>query len=404
MDMNQRTAVTHGIVFTVAQLCEYIAKRLYRDPFLSNVCVVGETTNFGVSSVGHAFFSLKDDDNMISCIAYDFAGSEYKDIVSDGALLKVHGRVTYYKKSGSVQLVMERAELQGTGDLFAQFEQTRMKLAKEGLFLESHKKPLPAFPLHLGVVTSTSGAVMYDIINVATRRFDGVRITVYPVQVQGEAAAKQVCAGIAFFNEQRAVDVVIVARGGGSFEDLFAFNEEIVARAVYASEIPVISAVGHETDYTLCDMAADLRAPTPSAAAELAVPEKRAVREYIGKSRDDMRLSLRAKLQGCVRDLEAQQRSLRAASLSRRLEQLRLQVTTECAMMGSAVRARLERCALNVEKYAGALESLNPRGVLQRGYAIVHGAQGGVITSSQKAERDMEIEFADGRVAVARKD
>ena len=392
------------MVFTVAQLSEYIAKRLYRDPFLSSVCVVGEATNFGMSSIGHAFFSLKDGENMISCIAYDFSGSEYRDIVADGALLKVYGRVMYYKKSGAVQLVMERAELQGTGDLFARFEQTRIKLAKEGLFLESHKRPLPAFPLHLGVVTSTSGAVMYDIINVATRRFEGVRITIYPVQVQGAAAARQVCEGIKYFNSQRAVDVIIVARGGGSFEDLFAFNEEIVARSVYDSEIPIISAVGHETDYTLCDMAADLRAPTPSAAAELAVPEKQAIREYIVKSREDMRLSLRARLQGCERDLEAQQRSLRAAPLSRRLEQLHLQISAECAMMGSAMHARLERCTLNVEKYAGALESLNPRGVLQRGYAIVHDAKGGVITSSKMTARDMEIEFADGRVAVVRKD
>jgi exodeoxyribonuclease VII large subunit len=392
------------MVFTVAQLSEYIAKRLYRDPFLSSVCVVGEATNFGMSSVGHAFFSLKDGENMLSCVAYDFAGAGYGDIVGDGALLKIFGRVMYYKKSGSVQLVMERAELQGTGDLFARFEQTRMKLAKEGLFLESRKRPLPAFPLHLGVVTSTSGAVMYDIINVATRRFEGVRITIYPVQVQGAVAAKQVCEGIEYFNHRRAVDVIIVARGGGSFEDLFAFNEEIVARAVYHSEIPVISAVGHETDYTLCDMAADLRAPTPSAAAELAVPEKHAIREYIDRCREDIRLALRSRLQGCGRDLEAQQRSLRAAPLSRRLEQLQLQISAECAMMGSAMHAKLERCTLVMEKYESTLEGLNPRGVLQRGYAIVHDVQGGVITSSKRAARDMEIEFVDGLVAVARKD
>lgn len=391
------------LVFSVAQLSEYISKKLYRDPFLSSVCVVGEATNFGMSSIGHAFFSLKDGDNMIGCIAYDFAHSGYQDVVADGALLKLYGRIMYYKKTGAVQLVMERAELQGTGDLFARFEQTKLKLAREGMFDASHKRPLPAFPLHLGVVTSTSGAVMYDIINVATRRFEGVRITIYPVQVQGSGAAKQVCDGIAFFNAQRKVDVIIVARGGGSFEDLFTFNEEIVARAVYDSEIPVISAVGHETDYTLCDMAADLRAPTPSAAAELAVPEKQAIRDYIGKSRSDMRLALRAWLQGCERELAAQQGSLRAAPLSRRLEQLRLQISAECGIMKSTVRARLERYTLTVEKYADTLQSLNPRSVLQRGYAIVHDAQG-VVTSSCQAGRNMEIEFADGRVAVTRKE
>jgi len=299
---------------------------------------------------------------------------------------------------------MERAELQGMGDLFARFEQTKLKLSKEGLFDAAHKRPLPAFPLHLGVVTSTSGAVMYDIINVATRRFEGVRITIYPVQVQGSGAARQICEGIAHFNVQGKVDVIIVARGGGSFEDLFAFNEEIVARAVYESDIPVISAVGHETDYTLCDMAADLRAPTPSAAAELAVPEKQTLREYIAGSTEDMGVALRNMLAGYERELTDRQSSLRTAPLSRRLEQMRLQISTDCGMMRSAMRAKIERTALTVDKYAGALDNLNPRGVLQRGYAIVYDADGGVVTSRQRTAYDMEIEFVDGRVAVTRKE
>ena len=392
------------MVFTVAQINEYIGKKLYRDPFLSSVCVVGEVTNFGMSSIGHAFFSLKDDENQLPCIAYDFKSSGYEDIVEDGALLKVFGRIVFYKKTGTLQLVMERAELQGMGDLFARFEQTKQKLAKEGLFDATHKRPLPTFPLHLGVVTSTSGAVMYDIINVATRRFEGVHITIYPVQVQGSGAARQVCEGITYFNVQGKVDVIIVARGGGSFEDLFAFNEETVARAVYDSDIPVISAVGHETDYTLCDMAADLRAPTPSAAAELAVPEKQTIREYIAGSAEDIRLSLRNRVSVYARELSDRQSSLRTAPLSRRLEQVRLQISADCGMMRSAMNARIERSVLTVEKYAGALDNLNPRGVLQRGYAIVYDSNGGVIASRQRAACDMEIEFADGRVAVTRKD
>lgn len=392
------------MVFTVAQINEYISKRLYRDPFLSSVCVVGEATNFGMSSIGHAFFSLKDDENQLSCIAYDFTVSEYKDIVEDGALLKVFGRIAFYKKTGSVQLIVERAELQGKGDLFARFEQTKQKLAKEGLFNEDRKRPLPAFPLHLGVITSTSGAVMYDIINVATRRFEGVHITIYPVQVQGSTAAKQVCEGIAYFNEKKTVDVIIVARGGGSFEDLYTFNEEIVARAVYASQIPVISAVGHETDFTLCDMAADLRAPTPSAAAELTVPEKQAIRECINKTRYDIRTALRAMIQNFKSELSARQIALRAAPLTRRLEQQRLQIASERGMIKGAIRALLERNALTVEKYAGTLESLNPRGVLKRGYAIIYDAKGAVVASRKQAAGDMEIEFYDGRITVTGKE
>lgn len=392
------------MVFTVAQINEYISKRLYRDPFLSSVCVVGEATNFGMSSIGHAFFSLKDGENQLSCIAYDFTASEYKDIVEDGALLKIFGRVAFYKKTGSVQLILESAELQGTGDLFARFEQTKQKLAKEGLFNEARKRPLPAFPLHLGVITSTSGAVMYDIINVATRRFEGVHITIYPVQVQGSAAAKQVCKGIAYFNEKKTVDAIIIARGGGSFEDLYTFNEEIVARAVYASQIPVISAVGHETDFTLCDMAADLRAPTPSAAAELAVPEKQAIRECISKIRHDIRIALRAMIQSFESELSARQIALRAAPLTRRLEQQRLQIASERGMIKGEIRALLERNALTVDKYAGTLVSLNPRGVLKRGYAIVYDAKGAVVASRNQAAGDMEIEFYDGRVAVTGKE
>jgi len=392
------------MVFTVAQINEYIGKKFYRDPFLSSVCVVGEVTNFGMSAIGHAFFSLKDDENQLPCIAYDFRSSGYEDTVTDGALLKVFGRIAYYKKTGTLQLIMERAELQGVGDLFTRFEQTKKKLAKEGLFDAEHKRSLPAFPMHIGVVTSTSGAVMYDIINVATRRFEGVKITIYPVQVQGSGAARQVCDGIAHFNAEGKVDVIIVARGGGSFEDLFAFNEETVARAVYESEIPIISAVGHETDYTLCDMAADLRVPTPSAAAELAVPEKQAIRAYITDSAQGIRRALQMKLNSYERELSERQNSLRTAPLSRRLEQVRLQIISDCGMMRSAVRARIDRSALNVEKYLGALDNLNPRNVLQRGYAIVYDAQGGVITAAQRTAQDMEIEFTDGRVAVTRKE
>ncbi len=391
------------MVFSVAQINEYIGRKLNRDAFLSRVCVVGEATNFGMSSVGHAFFSLRDGDNLLSCIAYDFAKSGLEDAISDGALLKAFGRIAYYKRSGQVQLVVEHAELQGAGDIFARIEQVKAKLAAEGIFAEAHKKPLPAFPLHLGVVTSTSGAVMYDIINVATRRFEGVHIIVYPVQVQGILAARQVCEGIAHFNAARNADVIIVARGGGSFEDLIAFNEESVARAVYGSEIPVISAIGHETDYTLCDMAADLRAPTPSAAAELAVPEKQAVRDYIARSRDEMRFALRRRIESRERELSAMQLALKSAPLSQRVEQIRQRVSSDSALLRSAMRSRLERVALTVEKYADTLGTLDPRGVLRRGYAIVHSAQG-VVTTSVQAAREMEIEFADGRVAVTRKE
>ena len=185
-------------------------------------------------------------------------------LIRDGENVIAKGKIVFYKKTGKIQFSINRASPQGVGDLYAKFEKTKQLLKQEGIFEDIYKKPLPEFPTRIGVVTSAAGAAVHDIINVATRRFEGVHITVYPTKVQGEGAAVQIAAGIEFFNKKSNVDVIIVGRGGGSFEDLFAFNEEIVARKVFESAIPIVSAVGHETDFSLCDMAADLRAPTPS--------------------------------------------------------------------------------------------------------------------------------------------
>lgn len=390
------------VVFTVSQITEYLSRKFFQDPFISAVNVVGEVTNFSMSSVGHAFFSLKDENSMLGCIVYDFEAHPDRDAVADGALLRVGGRVTFYRKSGSIQLAVESAVLQGVGDLFVRFERTKKRLAEEGLFDEDRKKPLPPFPTHIGVVTSTSGAVLYDIINVATRRFDGIRITVYPVPVQGADAPARISAGIAHFNRAATVDVIIVARGGGSFEDLFAFNEEAVARAVYASDIPVVSAVGHETDYTLCDMAADLRAPTPSAAAELVVREKKAIIDAL----EDRKAALAQALLGVLRAREQRVMSsaalLSAYPLRLKIGRLQEQIETRFELIRRGAAAKLQAYALHLEQYQDRLETLNPRNVLARGYALVYSNEGHVVTTSGTAPKRMEIEFADGRVAVER--
>ncbi|MDD5016935.1 MAG: exodeoxyribonuclease VII large subunit [Eubacteriales bacterium] len=392
------------IVFSVSQLNEYISKKLIKDPFLGAVAVVGEVTNFSMSSIGHAFFSLKDAESMASCIVYGFSANEYKDTIADGALIKVQGRIVYYKKSGQIQLAVEKAALQGVGDLYARFEQTKQKLYKEGLFDVAHKKPLPAFPLRLGVVTSAAGAALHDIINVATRRFDGIGITVYPAQVQGHAAARQICRGIEFFNATKSVDVIIVGRGGGSFEDLFAFNEECVARAVYESDIPVVSAVGHETDYSLCDMAADLRAPTPSAAAELVVRDKRAVIDYLKEYKIRLYQNLEAVLQRYEKRTDMLAGNIKAYPFRIKLEQTRGSIVSIYEIMKKSLMGMLEMNTVVLEKYISGLESLNPKNVLQRGYAIVYDENNVVITSRAATSAHMDIEFRDGRVAVIRKD
>ncbi len=389
-------------VFSVSQVNEYLNRKLWKDPFLSRIAVVGEVTNCSISSVGHIFFSLKDEDSMINCVMHDFKYNEDSGVIADGALAQVSGRIAFYRKSGQIQLIAERASLQGVGDLFARFEHTKKKLFAEGIFDSSHKKPLPEFPMRIGIVTSSSGAVMHDIIVVATRRFEGINITVYPVQVQGQGAARQICEGIRYFNEGMNVDVIIVGRGGGSFEDLFAFNEECVARAVYESEIPVVSAVGHETDYTLCDMAADLRAPTPSAAAELVVRDKHALTEYFKDYKSRLEQSLLTKVGDYETRTQLLKSRIEAFGFELKMRQTYEKIVSECGLMKKSLTLALERYTLKLERYRDSLEDLNPRNVLKRGYAIVYGENNNVITSKSTAPANMEIEFDDGRVAVSR--
>ncbi len=391
------------IVFTVSQINEYLSRKMFSDPFLTRIKVVGEVTNLKLSSVGHAFFSLKDEDALIGCIIYDYQADEQWEILKDGALVEIGGRITFYRRSAAVQLVVQTAALHGIGDLFARLERTKQKLLSEGLFDVQHKKPLPYLALRIGLVTSSSGAVMHDIISVAKRRFEGIHITVYPVAVQGAEAAAQICRGIAHFNDAMDIDVIIVARGGGSLEDLSAFNEESVVRAVFGSAIPVVSAVGHETDYTLCDLAADLRAPTPSAAAEMAVRDKNEVKTMLAAHKDAMKNALEEVLAQRASRLDAQKLSLSVYPLRMKLSHSGMRIDADKALIKSALETTINQTAMRIEKYRALLESLNPRGILERGYAIVYDKNGNVVVSSTKAAGSMSVEFADGRVAVERK-
>ena len=388
------------IVFSVSQINEYISRKMFSDPFLSRIKVVGEVTNFKHSSVGHAFFSLKDEDALLGCILYDYAEHEDKHVIEDGALLEISGRISFYRKSASVQLVVETASPHGVGDLFARLERTKQKLLEEGVFDAEHKKPLPYLAQRIGVVTSPSGAVLHDITSVATRRFDGLHIKVYPVPVQGADAAVHICRGILYFNETGEADVIIVARGGGSFEDLSPFNEESVARAVYASIIPVVSAVGHETDFTLCDLAADLRAPTPSAAAELVVRKKSEVSDSLELYKTVLREALTDVLEARESRLSSLRSGIAYYPLHLKLSHAQIRIEADKAAIKSALSGMLYQREMLLEKYKELMESLNPRGVLMRGYAIVYDKNGSVVESVQKASGSMEIEFNDGRVAV----
>ena len=257
---------------SVSQLNNYIKRRLNMDDKLQHLMVEGEISNFKAHSSGHLYFGLKDDKAFISCVMFRGAASKLRFKPENGQKVVIRGHIDVFERSGQYQLYAEAMEVAGLGDLYLAYEQMKEKLSKEGLFDEAHKKKIPDLSLKIGVVTSPTGAVWHDIQNVATARFPSISLLLYPAAVQGELAEGDIVAGIRYFNRMKSVDLLIVGRGGGSIEDLWAFNTEPVARAIYESELPVISAVGHETDYTIADLVADRRAATPSHAAEMAVP------------------------------------------------------------------------------------------------------------------------------------
>ena len=261
-------------IFSVSNINKYIKMVFDKDPFLSYVAIKGEITNFKAHSSGHLYFTLKDETSTIKCVMFKSAAQGLSIKLQDGAAVVVMGSVSVYDVGGTYQVYVKSITLDGIGELFAKYEELKKKLEAEGLFSPMYKKRIPFMPKRVGVITSPTGAVIRDIINVSTRRFSKPNILLFPAAVQGDMVASTVISGLRYFNKTNSVDVIIIARGGGSFEDLFGFNDESLAREIFASKIPVVSAVGHETDFTICDFVSDLRAPTPSAAAELVYPSE----------------------------------------------------------------------------------------------------------------------------------
>ena len=294
--------MSNGVVLSVSQLNRYIKSIIEQDMNLQTVFVEGEISNFtNHYKTGHYYMTIKDDSSSIKAVMFRTANMRLKFMPENSMKVIIRGRVSVFERDGQYQLYIDDMQPDGTGALSLAFEQLKERLAKEGLFDSEKKKSIPAYPMRVGVVTSPTGAAIRDIINVISRRFPLAELVLCPVAVQGDYAAPQIKAAIELFNVEKAADVLIVGRGGGSVEELWAFNEEIVARAVAASEIPVISAVGHETDFTICDFAADLRAPTPSAAAELAVPDTLQQKEML--------LSAFRRMDSAVSDKIASQRA-----------------------------------------------------------------------------------------------
>lgn len=358
-------------IATVTQINNYIKALLDQVPVLQNVWIKGEISNLKLHSSGHIYLTLKDGGAVLKAVMFRNAAQGLMFKPEDGTMVLARGRISVYEAGGQYQLYIEEMEAEGKGDLYAKFEELKKKLFEEGLFDDAGKKPIPKFPEVIGIVTSPTGAAIRDMINVIRRRYPVVKVIIYPCLVQGENAAQSIVSGIEFFNKNNNVDVIITGRGGGSIEDLWAFNEEITARAVANSHIPVISAVGHEVDFTICDFAADLRAPTPSAAAELAVPDIIDLRREIISSGSRMSVFLKNKLDSSRRQLDL---------LSERSTLTRFdKVISDRFQSVDNLTDRCKKAYKNINEVSfnqftalcGKLSALSPIAVFERGYCSV---------------------------------
>lgn len=372
-------------VISVGQLNRYVKGLLEGDARLAAVYIGGEISNFtNHYKSGHLYMTLKDETAAVKAVMFRGNASKLAFKPEDGMKVIVRARVSLYERDGAYQLYIEEMQPDGVGALQIAFEQLKKKLAAEGLFDESRKRPIPGCPRRVGVITSPTGAAVRDIFNVLGRRFPMAQVVFCPVLVQGEGAAASIASAIERFNAASAADVLIVGRGGGSIEDLWAFNEEPVARAVAASAIPVISAVGHETDFTICDFVADLRAPTPSAAAELAVPDGAELAALLATYRIRLATACRGKWQVSAKALEAlrSRRCLAAPQYYTEEQTMRLDHLTH--RFSAAAKQQLAAADRRLTATAAKLDALSPLKVLGRGYSIGYGADGRVLDSVQQ--------------------
>lgn len=379
---------------TVSQVNRFIRQMMDKTSILRNIWVKGEISNFKLHYSGHMYLTLKDDGGVLKSVMFKSNASHLCFAPENGMKVLARGRISVYERDGAYQLYIEEMQPDGIGALHIAYEQLKAKLAEEGLFDPEFKKPIPRFPETVGVITATTGAAVRDIINVLGRRYPYAKILIYPSLVQGEGAAQQVAQAIAYFNQKCLADVLIVGRGGGSIEDLWAFNEEVTARAIFASKIPVISAVGHETDFTIADFVADLRAPTPSAAAELAVPSAEELTQRFASIQARIVLDMGNILASCRADL----RSLKPKSPQGQMDDARItmdqlvrQIVKNTAWLHSQKREKLRTLC-------GKLDAMSPLGVLKRGYGIAKKGDGSVAKSVEDlpAGECFELVLSDG--------
>lgn len=382
---------------TVTQLNKYLKDKFDEDENLGAILVKGEISNFKNHYTGHLYFTLKDENSLIKCIMFKSYAERLAFKPKDGMKVMVFGAVSVFERDGVYQIYVKSMMEDGMGDLHEQFEQLKAKLEKEGLFDESHKKPIPLYPKVVGVLTSQTGAVIRDIINVSTRRNPNVYIRLLPVPVQGPGAAEQIAEKIKIMNEKKLADVLIIGRGGGSLEDLWPFNEEIVARAIYESELPVISAVGHETDFTIADFVADLRAPTPSAAAELAVPDVYELKQKINNYQNRCRMSLKKQVELMKLRYEKCMKSRVFTDPMRRIRDMDVTLDSYVQRLEMKIRAIQKDSQTSYVELVTKLDTLSPLKTLTRGYSLTE-KDGKIIKSVTELKNDDEVKlrFVDG--------
>ena len=393
-------------VMTISQINEYIRAKMDQDPLLGNIAVKGEISNYKVYPSGHHYFTLKDEESTLKCVMFKFNAIRLRFKPEHGMKIIAMGKISVFPRDGAYQLYCSAISLDGVGDLHAAFEQMKNKLAAQGLFDVSHKKPLPSYPSVIGIVTSSAGAAVHDMLRIIKKRYPLSKVLLLPVRVQGTEAPREIAIAIKYANRYKLCDVLIVGRGGGSLEDLWAFNEEIVAHAIYSSEIPVISAVGHEPDITISDFVADLRAATPSNAAELVVPDQDALRQNLDSMCDAMLSAVRRQVINARKHLNLLSASAALRSPDGYILQRKNTLEITCRKL-IQVQERLitthrRRFVADIAK----LDALSPLKVLTRGYSVAQADDGTIVRSVSQINigEKINVILCDGKLSASIKD
>ena len=385
-------------VFSITQINEYLRGKMDADTLLSQVAVRGEISNYKMYPSGHHYFTLKDESSALKCVMFKSQALRLRFRPENGMKVIAMGKITVYPRDGAFQLYCGSMAMDGIGDLYAAFEQLKAKLAAQGLFAPEHKKRLPAIPGTIGIITSSAGAAIHDMLRILNHRFPLTKVRLLPVRVQGAEAPAEIAAAIRYANHYKLADLLIVGRGGGSIEDLWAFNDERVAYAIYESEIPIISAVGHEPDVTISDYVADLRAATPSNAAELAVPDREALLQNLDAAASAMAAALSHQLRNARQRLDVLSRSAALSSPTGYLEQRQGQLEHLKSRLIAAQNQMLHQKRNRFVSCTAKLDAMSPLKVLSRGYSIVNAENGAILRSVRQTapKQQISVMFADG--------